>query len=102
MPSFSILGAYLVGKMNCRKCRILKESLKWREKFTDMLLDELRKQDDRVCDTRGVCGEYSCLGQRPNPKNRVDRYVGLDRKCRNKCWCGVCHTSDAKFEQVKP
>ena len=28
----------------------MKESLKWRERFTDILLAELWRQDDRVCD----------------------------------------------------
>ena len=53
-----------------------------------------------LCDTRAVCGEYSCLGQRANPKNRVDQFVGLNRQCQKKCWCGVTHTRNVKFMEA--
>ena len=84
MLSFSILGAYLVGKMNCRKCHILEESLKWREKFTDMLLDELRKQDDRVCDLEDKLREQGGddrEGRTIRPDERHGRQLHDARLC---------------------
>ena len=36
--------------MKCETCKILKAMLKHREKIYDMLLGELERQDNRVCD----------------------------------------------------
>ena len=53
--------------MKCETCKILKSMLKYREKFVGMLLKELERQANKVCDLESelqqVRGELSGLGK---------------------------------------